>query len=73
MGGDWELDYTTGAVSSGLAIDPATMATYQFVFGLQLLGQSGFPANTTFGGTLVGGLSGFTYAGSNSKLSSGRE
>ncbi|MEG5096158.1 DUF4347 domain-containing protein, partial [Microcoleus sp. B13-B4] len=36
MGGDWELDYTTGAVSSGLAIDPATRATYQFVFGFIL-------------------------------------
>ncbi|MEG3895802.1 DUF4347 domain-containing protein, partial [Microcoleus sp. SVA1_B6] len=35
-GGDWELDYTTGAVSSGLAIDPATRATYQFAFGRTL-------------------------------------
>ncbi|MBD1830008.1 DUF4347 domain-containing protein [Microcoleus vaginatus GB1-A2] len=73
MGGDWELDYTTGAVSSGLAIDAATMASYQFMFGLQLLGQAGFPANTTFGGTQVGGLSGLTYPGNNSKISSGGE
>ncbi|MEG5083409.1 DUF4347 domain-containing protein, partial [Microcoleus sp. AT8-B4] len=36
MGGDWELDYTTGAVSSGLAIDPATRAAYQFAFGRTL-------------------------------------
>ncbi|MEG4281406.1 DUF4347 domain-containing protein [Microcoleus sp. MON1_C1] len=72
-GGDWQLDYTTGAVSSGLAIDPATMATYQFVLGLQFLGQAGFAANTTFGGTQVGGLSRLTYAGNNSKLSSGGE
>ncbi|MEG4086222.1 DUF4347 domain-containing protein, partial [Microcoleus sp. POL10_C6] len=36
IGGDWELDYTTGAVSSGLAIDPATRATYQFAFGRTL-------------------------------------
>ncbi|MEP6514877.1 DUF4347 domain-containing protein, partial [Microcoleus vaginatus] len=43
MGGDWELDYTTGAVSSGLAIDPATMAAYQFVFGFTLYdGTSNF-------------------------------
>ncbi|MEG4037160.1 DUF4347 domain-containing protein, partial [Microcoleus sp. S36b_A4] len=43
MGGDWELDYTTGAVSSGSAIDPATMATYQFVFSLTLYdGASNF-------------------------------
>ncbi|MEG3906415.1 DUF4347 domain-containing protein, partial [Microcoleus sp. w2-18aC6] len=43
MGGDWELDYTTGAVSSGLAIDPATIATYQFVFSLTLYdGASNF-------------------------------
>ncbi|MGB8687886.1 MAG: esterase-like activity of phytase family protein, partial [Microcoleus sp.] len=74
LGGDWELDYTTGAVSSGLAIEPATRAAYQFVFGLQLLGQAGFPASTTFGGTLVGGLSGLTYAGSNTyyAISDGR-
>ncbi|TAF01390.1 MAG: DUF4347 domain-containing protein [Oscillatoriales cyanobacterium] len=31
-GGNWELDYTTGAVSSGLAIDPATRTAYQFAF-----------------------------------------
>ncbi|TAG70369.1 MAG: DUF4347 domain-containing protein [Oscillatoriales cyanobacterium] len=49
LGGDWELDYTTGWVESELAIESATMAAYQFVFGLQLLGQAGFPANTTFG------------------------
>ncbi|MEG4021326.1 esterase-like activity of phytase family protein, partial [Microcoleus sp. S13C4] len=76
MGGDWQLDYTTGAMSSGLAIDPATMAAYQFVFGLQLLGQAGFPANTTFGTptTQVGGLSGLTYAGNNTyyAISDGR-
>ncbi|MEG5005297.1 DUF4347 domain-containing protein, partial [Microcoleus sp. B5-C4] len=36
MGGDWELDYTTGAVSSGLAIEPATIAAYQYVFGFTL-------------------------------------
>ncbi|MEG4420479.1 esterase-like activity of phytase family protein, partial [Microcoleus sp. LAD1_D5] len=73
-GGDWELDYTTGAVSSGLAIDPATMAAYQFVFGLQFLGQAGFPANTNFEGTQVGGLSGLTYAGNNTyyAISDGR-
>ncbi|TAE45823.1 MAG: DUF4347 domain-containing protein [Oscillatoriales cyanobacterium] len=76
LGGDWELDYTTGWVESELAIDPATMAAYQFVFGLQLLGQAGFPANTTFGTptTQVGGLSGLTYAGSNTyyAISDGR-
>ncbi|MEG4092154.1 DUF4347 domain-containing protein, partial [Microcoleus sp. Pol12B4] len=36
MGGDWQLDYTTGVVSSGLAIDPATRAAYQFAFGRTL-------------------------------------
>ncbi|MEG4892458.1 DUF4347 domain-containing protein, partial [Microcoleus sp. F10-B4] len=47
MGGDWQLDYTTGAVSSGLAIDQATMAAYQFVFGLTLYdGTSNFPAGS---------------------------
>ena len=63
LGGDWLLDYTTGRIRVGLAIDQATRAAYQFVFGLQFLGQAGFPANETFGGTLVGGLSGLTYAG----------
>ncbi|WP_293191889.1 MULTISPECIES: esterase-like activity of phytase family protein, partial [unclassified Microcoleus] len=76
LGGDWELDYTTGWVESELAIESATMAAYQFVFGLQLLGQAGFPANTTFGTptTQVGGLSGLTYAGSNTyyAISDGR-
>ncbi|MEG4534194.1 DUF4347 domain-containing protein, partial [Microcoleus sp. D2_18a_D3] len=58
MGGDWELDYTTGAVSSGLAIDPATRAAYQFVFGFTLYdGTSNFglssatPGIGTPGGT----------------------
>ncbi|MGB7709757.1 MAG: DUF4347 domain-containing protein, partial [Microcoleus sp.] len=47
LGGDWELDYTTGAVSSGLAIEPATRATYQFVFGRTLYdGTSNFPAGS---------------------------
>jgi hypothetical protein len=45
-GGDWELDYTTGAVSSGLAIGPATMAAYQYVFGLNFLGQAQISATT---------------------------
>jgi Domain of unknown function (DUF4347)/Bacterial Ig domain/RTX calcium-binding nonapeptide repeat (4 copies) len=36
MGGDWELDYTTGEMSSEWAIDPATRATYQFAFGRTL-------------------------------------
>ena len=74
QGGDWQLDYTTGEMSSEWAIDPATMAAYQFVFGLQLLGQAGFPANTNFAGTQVGGLSGLTYAGSNTyyAISDGR-
>lgn len=65
LGGDWELDYTTGSVSSGLAIEPATRAAYQFAFGLQFLGQARFEASTIVGGTLVGGLSGLTYAGNN--------
>ncbi|MEG5042680.1 MULTISPECIES: esterase-like activity of phytase family protein [unclassified Microcoleus] len=76
MGGDWELDYTTGAVSSGLAIDPATMAAYQFVFGLQFLGQAQIPGNTNDGsGNRIGGLSGLTYdAGTNTyyAISDGR-
>ncbi|MEG3905099.1 esterase-like activity of phytase family protein, partial [Microcoleus sp. SVA1B4] len=74
MGGDWELDYTTGAVSSGLAIDPATRAAYQFAFGLNLLGQAEIPASTNFEGTQVGGLSGLTYAGNNTyyAISDGR-
>ncbi|MEG4360770.1 esterase-like activity of phytase family protein, partial [Microcoleus sp. C2C6] len=73
-GGDWELDYTTGAVSSGLAIDPATMAAYQYVFGLKYLGQAEIPAATNVGGTKVGGLSGLTYAGTNTyyTISDGR-
>ncbi|NQE34158.1 Ig-like domain-containing protein [Microcoleus asticus] len=74
MGGDWELDYTTGVMVAGLAIDQATMAAYQFVLGLQFLGQAGFAANTNFGGTRVGGLSGITYAGTNTyyAISDGR-
>ncbi|MGL5060882.1 MAG: DUF4347 domain-containing protein, partial [Microcoleus sp.] len=36
IGGNWELDYTTGTVASELAIDPATMAAYQYVFGRTL-------------------------------------
>ncbi|MEG4409168.1 esterase-like activity of phytase family protein, partial [Microcoleus sp. MON2_D5] len=75
-GGDWQLDYTTGAVSSGLAIEPATMAAYQFVFGIQLLGQAQILGNTNFGTptTQVGGLSGLTYAGNNTyyAISDGR-
>ena len=75
-GGDWQLDYTTGSIFSKLAIDQATIAAYQFVFGLQLLGQAPFPASTTFGTptTQVGGLSGLTYAGSNTyyAISDGR-
>ncbi|MEG4943746.1 DUF4347 domain-containing protein, partial [Microcoleus sp. F4-D5] len=42
-GGDWQLDYTTGAVSSGLAIDPATRAAYQFAFGLTLYDGTNYP------------------------------
>ncbi|MEG3838765.1 Ig-like domain-containing protein, partial [Microcoleus sp. herbarium14] len=76
LGGDWVLDYTTGSVESELAIDPATMAAYQFAFGLQFLGQAPFAASTTFGTptTQVGGLSGLTYAGSNTyyAISDGR-
>ena len=73
-GGDWELDYTTGAVSSGLAIGPATMAAYQYVFGLKYLGQAEIPADKDVGGTKVGGLSGLTYAGTNTyyAISDGR-
>ncbi|MEG4312951.1 DUF4347 domain-containing protein, partial [Microcoleus sp. AT10_D2] len=49
-GGDWELDYTTGAVSSGLAIGPTTRATYQFAFGVTLYdGSSNFPAGSPVG------------------------
>jgi len=36
LGGDWELDYTTGVMVAGLAIDQATIAAYQFVFGRTL-------------------------------------
>ncbi|MEG3934495.1 esterase-like activity of phytase family protein, partial [Microcoleus sp. T3_B1] len=74
MGGDWELDYTTGAVSSGLAIGPATMAAYEYVFGLQFLGEEQISATTNFEGTKVGGLSGLTYAGNNTyyAISDGR-
>ncbi|WP_293129495.1 esterase-like activity of phytase family protein, partial [Microcoleus sp. bin38.metabat.b11b12b14.051] len=76
LGGDWLLDYTTGKIVAGLAIDQATTATYQFVFGLQFLGQAGFPASQTFGTptTQVGGLSGITYAGNNTyyAISDGR-
>ncbi len=76
-GGDWKLDYTTGVMVAGLAIDQATIAAYQFVFGLQFLGQAGFPATQTFGTptTQVGGLSGLTYdAGNNTyyAISDGR-
>jgi hypothetical protein len=50
-GGDWQLDYTTGAVSSGLAIGPATMAAYQFIFGFTLYDGTNFPPVTLpFGG-----------------------
>ncbi|WP_236503623.1 Ig-like domain-containing protein [Tychonema sp. BBK16] len=35
-GGDWLLDYTIGSVESELAIDQATMAAYQYVFGRTL-------------------------------------
>jgi hypothetical protein len=73
-GGDWQLDYTTGTVSSGLAIGPATKAAYQYVFGLNFLGEAQIPANTNFEGTQVGGLSGLTYAGDNTyyAISDGR-
>ncbi|MEG4543012.1 DUF4347 domain-containing protein, partial [Microcoleus sp. Aus8_D2] len=44
LGGDWELDYTTGRIASGLAIDQAAIAAYQFVFGRTLYdGTSNFP------------------------------
>ncbi|MEG3863624.1 DUF4347 domain-containing protein, partial [Microcoleus sp. herbarium12] len=44
QGGDWVLDYTTGVMVAGLAIDPATRATYQYAFGLTLYdGTSNFP------------------------------
>ena len=75
-GGDWELDYTTGTVSSGLAIEPATMAAYEDVFGLNLLGQAQISGTRNFGTptTRVGGLSGLTYAGNNTyyAISDGR-
>lgn len=77
LGGNWVLDCTTGEVFSELAIDPTTRTAYQFAFGLQFLGQAGFPANTdlTFGTTTrLGGLSGLTYAGNNTyyAISDGR-
>ncbi|WP_341736584.1 DUF4347 domain-containing protein [Microcoleus sp. CAWBG640] len=31
-GGNWELDYTTGRIVAGMAIDPATRTAYQFAF-----------------------------------------
>ncbi|MEG4232199.1 DUF4347 domain-containing protein, partial [Microcoleus sp. Pol11C3] len=44
LGGDWLLDYRTGVMVAGLAIEPATMADYQFVFGPTLYdGTSNFP------------------------------
>ncbi|TAG21900.1 MAG: DUF4347 domain-containing protein, partial [Oscillatoriales cyanobacterium] len=44
LGGDWLLDYTTGRIVAGMAIDPATMAAYQFIFGNILYdGASNFP------------------------------
>ncbi|MEG4204350.1 DUF4347 domain-containing protein, partial [Microcoleus sp. Pol7_A1] len=61
-GGDWELDYTTGAVSSGLAIDPATMATYPFVFGFTLYdGTSNFPPPAGTPGIGVSGTTQLAY------------
>ncbi|WP_445241799.1 DUF4347 domain-containing protein [Microcoleus vaginatus] len=47
LGGNWLLDYTTGAIVAGLAIDPATRAAYQFAFGVTLYdGTSNFPAGS---------------------------
>ncbi|MEG4517777.1 MULTISPECIES: DUF4347 domain-containing protein, partial [unclassified Microcoleus] len=43
LGGNWLLDYTTGVIVAGLAIDPPAIAAYQFVFGLTLYdGTSNF-------------------------------
>jgi hypothetical protein len=62
MGGDWELDYTTGAVSSGLAIDPATMTAYQFVFGFTLYnGTSNFGLSSATPGIGTPGVTQLAY------------
>ncbi|WP_341734559.1 DUF4347 domain-containing protein, partial [Microcoleus sp. EPA2] len=47
LGGDWELDYTTGSVSSGLAIDPATRTAYQFTFPQTLYDGTNYPPPAT--------------------------
>ncbi|MEZ2239844.1 DUF4347 domain-containing protein, partial [Microcoleus sp.] len=46
-GGNWELDYTTGAVSSGMAIDPATRTAYQFTFPRTLYDGTNYPPPAT--------------------------
>jgi VCBS repeat-containing protein len=61
LGGDWELDYTTGEVFSGLAIDSATGAAYQFAFGRTLYDGTNYSplpptsATTPGIGTATGG------------------
>ena len=46
LGGDWELDYTTGAVSSGLAIEPAKGHLSICVGRTLYDGTSNFPAGS---------------------------
>ncbi|MEZ2231900.1 DUF4347 domain-containing protein [Microcoleus sp.] len=55
-GGNWELDYTTGRIVAGMAIDPATRTAYQFAFPRTLYDGTNYspPATTPGIGTAAG-------------------
>ncbi|MBD2041903.1 cadherin-like domain-containing protein [Microcoleus sp. FACHB-672] len=68
QGGDWLLEYGAGQIETDLAFNEPARLAYNSVFAIiDSIGQSTFAANATFGGTLIGGLSGITYNSANNQ------
>ncbi|MBD1938670.1 cadherin-like domain-containing protein [Microcoleus sp. FACHB-68] len=67
-GGDWLLEYGAGSIETDLAFNEPARSAYDSVFAIiDSIGQSTFAADATFGGTLIGGLSGITYNSANNQ------
>ncbi len=67
-GGDWLLEYGAGHIETDLAFNEPARSAYDSVFAvINSIGQSTFASNATFGGTLIGGLSGITYNSANNQ------
>ncbi|MBD1938669.1 esterase-like activity of phytase family protein [Microcoleus sp. FACHB-68] len=67
-GGDWLLEYGAGSIETDLAFNEPARSAYDSVFAvINSIGQSTFASNATFGGTLIGGLSGITYNSANNQ------